>query len=72
MTEKTRSYQVQVDYDSEYQEYVLPLPDGMLEELGWEIGDELLWIDNKDGTFSIKKVDIDQEEAYNNDNEDSN
>jgi bifunctional DNA-binding transcriptional regulator/antitoxin component of YhaV-PrlF toxin-antitoxin module len=27
----------------------------MLEELGWKIGDQLVWKDNGDGTYTISK-----------------
>lgn len=35
---------------------LLELPDKLCLEVGWRIGDTLEWIDNKDGTFSLKKV----------------
>jgi hypothetical protein len=34
---------------------VLPLTDEIMESAGWKIGDTLEWIDNKNGTWSIKK-----------------
>lgn len=34
---------------------VLPLTDEIMESAGWKIGDVLVWIDNKDGTWSIKR-----------------
>ena len=34
---------------------VLPLNDEIMESSGWKIGDMITWIDNKDGTWSIKK-----------------
>ena len=36
---------------------VLTFPDKLIEELGWKEGDVLQWIDNKDGSFSLKKHD---------------
>ena len=36
---------------------VLTFTDEILEELGWKEGDMLEWIDNKDGTLSLVKVD---------------
>ena len=36
-------------------EGMLTFPDEMLEELGWKEGDVLEWIDNKDGSFSLRK-----------------
>ena len=34
---------------------VLPLTDEIMESAGWKTGDTLEWIDNKDGTWSIKR-----------------
>jgi len=36
---------------------ILKLSDELMKELGWEEGDNLEWIDNNDGSFSLKKVD---------------
>ena len=34
---------------------VLPLPDELLTELGWTTGDTLEWLDQSDGTWSLRK-----------------
>ena len=34
---------------------ILNLPDDVMEDLGWKEGDLLIWIDNEDGSFSLKK-----------------
>ena len=34
---------------------VLPLSDEFMSEAGWVIGDTKEWIDNKDGTWSMRK-----------------
>jgi len=34
---------------------ILPLGVELCNEMGWQMGDNLIWIDNSDGTFSIKK-----------------
>ena len=34
---------------------VLPLSDDILKEVGWEAGDVIDWIDNKDGSWTMKK-----------------
>lgn len=36
---------------------VLPFPDGLLESQGWQEGDTLEWIDNNDGSWTLRKVD---------------
>lgn len=53
-TKKTGSLLVQTD--PETGELYLELPQGMLDTLGWAEDDELEWIENKDGTWQIKKV----------------
>lgn len=47
---------VTVEEDPETGDIVLPLPQDMLDQVGWVEGDTLDWIDNKDGTWSIQKV----------------
>ena len=34
---------------------VLTFPPGFLDVLGWKEGDMLEWVDNKDGSFLLKK-----------------
>ena len=36
---------------------VITFPDEFIEKLGWKEGDVLEWIDNKDGSFTLKKSD---------------
>ena len=35
---------------------VLPFPEDFLKEAGWKEGDTLNWEDNKDGSFSLSKI----------------
>lgn len=44
-----------VQYDPNTDEYFFTLPQEMLDTLGWKPGDTVQWIDNKDGTFAIKR-----------------
>ena len=39
---------------------VLPLTDEIMKSAGWQVGDTLEWIDNKNGTWSIKKNENEQ------------
>jgi hypothetical protein len=48
---------VQLEQDSDG-ELILPFGEDILEEMGWQVGDTLQWIDNGDGTYSIKKYEI--------------
>lgn len=36
---------------------IMPLPQDLLDSAGWAEGDSLEWIDNKDGTWSLRKKD---------------
>ncbi len=36
---------------------VLTFTEEILQETGWKEGDVLEWIDNKDGTLELRKVD---------------
>ena len=35
---------------------IMPLPQTLLDSAGWDEGDLLEWIDNSDGTWSLKKL----------------
>ena len=37
------------------EELVIPISEELFEILGWKIGDDLEWIDNKDGSCTLKK-----------------
>lgn len=50
-----KSWTIAVEEDPETKELVLPLCDEIMEELGWKLDDTLDWIDNKDGTWTLKK-----------------
>lgn len=50
---------------SEYEDLItseketfIELPDDFLKETGWKEDDELEWVDNKDGTFTLRKVNV--------------
>ena len=49
--EETKCWVCDVD-----EEGVLTLPDELWQHLDWKEGDDLEFIDNEDGTFSILKV----------------
>jgi len=36
-------------------EQFISLPDDLIEETGWKSGDELKWIDNHDGSWTLEK-----------------
>jgi hypothetical protein len=51
----TDKWNVKLIEDGE--DLILPLPDEVLMHLDLKEGDVLEWIDNQDGTFSLKKKD---------------
>jgi hypothetical protein len=55
-----KSYTVKVE-EGENGDLLLPLPDEMLNELGWKEGDQLDFKDNENGSFSIFRVEEEKE-----------
>jgi|TARA_B110000259_G_C13858970_1_gene340019 hypothetical protein len=51
----SNQWTVKLEEDPETGELVLPFPPDLLSQMGWDFGDTLIWDDNSDGTFSIKK-----------------
>lgn len=51
-----KTYTIVLDYDNETGDVILPLPDELCKEAGWNLGDDLEWIDRKDGTYLLQKV----------------
>lgn len=47
---------VTVEKDGE--DLILPLPDDLMTEVGWKIGDVVKWTDNGDGTWSLHKMEV--------------
>jgi len=56
MENSKTSWSVTVEEDPETGELILPLPKDMLQLQGWVEGDTLEWIDNNNGSWSLKKV----------------
>jgi bifunctional DNA-binding transcriptional regulator/antitoxin component of YhaV-PrlF toxin-antitoxin module len=55
MTNKV--YESTVEYNDDFGEYYVTLPEELLESLGWEEGDIVEWHVNKDGTALVERVD---------------
>ena len=53
MQSKTITSEVQ--YDEETGELILVIPDKLLTELNWTINDTLIWSDNEDGSFTLRR-----------------
>ena len=50
--------------DPETGDLILPLNDEIFSETGWEIGDTLEWVDQKDGSWVLRKKEITQEKEW--------
>ena len=51
---KNKSWVLEVQED-EQGEKLIELPEDLLTAAGWKEGDELVWSDNKDGSWSLNK-----------------
>ena len=57
---KTR-WTIEVQEDPETGDQILEVPDDLMESAGWKEGDVLEWIDNKDGSWTLRKKDENSE-----------
>ena len=48
-------YTLTVQKDPESEDLILEFPDSLMETTGWKIGDVLEWVDNKDGSWTLRK-----------------
>lgn len=51
-----KSWVLDVQHNDETDETFIQLPDELMKEAGWNLGDDIEWIDNKDGSWTMKKV----------------
>jgi hypothetical protein len=51
-----KSWTINLEEDAETGDLILPLNDDILEQTGWKTGDSIDWIDNKDGSWTMKKI----------------
>jgi hypothetical protein len=51
-----KSWTINLEEDPETGDLILPLNDDILEQTGWKTGDTIDWIDNKDGSWTMKKT----------------
>jgi hypothetical protein len=52
-----KSWTVTLEEDPETGDLILPLSDEILEGSGMALGDTVEWIDNKDGSWTLRKKD---------------
>ncbi len=53
-----------VKYDEKTDDTYIQLPDDMMIAAGWNLGDDIEWIDNNDGTWTMKKIEKDNEKEW--------
>lgn len=54
--ESEQTFILKVEKNEETGEFFITPPEGMLDKMGWKPGDKIDWIDNKNGTFTLIKV----------------
>ena len=54
MKNTVTSYNLPVKENKKGEPY-LQLPSKLLKQLKWKLGEQLEWIDNKDGSYTLKK-----------------
>lgn len=62
---------VTLEQDKDTGELILPIPTDLLSQMGWIEGTELFWIDNEDGTYSLKEKKNGTSEEQRSDTDDS-
>jgi hypothetical protein len=53
-----KNWTIELQDDPETGDLILPFPEDMLKEMGWKEGDELVWKDNQDGSWSLTKKSV--------------
>ncbi len=51
-----KTWTISLEEDPETGDLILPLNDDILEQTGWKTGDNIEWTDNKDGSWTMKKI----------------
>jgi hypothetical protein len=61
---------VTLEQNTETGELILPIPADLLSQMGWTEGTELFWIDNENGTYSLKEKNNEPSESQRPDSND--
>jgi len=51
-----KTWTINLEEDPETGDLILPLTPDILDQTGWKTGDSIDWIDNKDGSWTMKKI----------------
>ncbi len=60
---------VTLEQDPKTSELILPIPADLLSQMGWIEGTKLFWIDNENGTYSLKEKKNETSEAQRSDSD---
>ena len=58
-----KTWTLTVEEDPNSEDCILTFPPDLLEQTGWKEGDTLNWIDQKDGSWRLEKVDTTAEKS---------
>lgn len=53
----SNKWTVILEEDPETKDLIMPIPPDLLNQMGWDFGDTLIWEDLKNGSIALKKVD---------------
>ena len=53
----SKAYESTVEYNEDFDEYHITIPEELLTNLGWDESDVVEWRMNKDGTALLERVD---------------
>jgi hypothetical protein len=53
----SNKWTVTLEEDPETKDLIMPIPPDLLNQMGWDFGDTLIWEDQQNGSFALKKVD---------------
>ena len=53
---KPKTWMVKLEVDGLSGDAIIPIPDEVADIVGWDLGDEVEWCDNNDGSYIIRKV----------------
>lgn len=51
------SWTITLETDPETGDLIMPIPTDCLNQMGWDIGDTLIWEDMHNGSWSLRKKD---------------
>ena len=50
-----KKWTIKLEQDPDGEDLLLPLPQEVMDLLGWKEGDTLIWDDTTDGTYTLRK-----------------